>query len=80
MADDRLAPYLLIVAGIGLVLVSFPTIREATIGQLQSAEILPKLKLKNRDREIISGAGPSLSLMILGFALIGAGVLELLYS
>lgn len=75
-----MAPYFLIAVGIGFILVGFPKIRAMTVGRLQSAGILPELKLKNRDREIISGAGPDLSLMILGFALVAVGALELLNS
>ena len=71
---------MLIVVGAVLILISFPKIRASTLGRLQTAEILPKIKLKPRDQEIVSGAGPNLSLMIMGFVLMAVGVIELINS
>lgn len=80
MNSDKLAPYFLLATGAGFVLISFPKIRHYTINRLQSADYLPKIKLKPKDQELIAGAGPNLSLFIVGAALIGLGILELVYS
>ncbi|MCL5435632.1 MAG: hypothetical protein M1275_00960 [Patescibacteria group bacterium] len=80
MPSDKLAPYFLIALGAALIVISFPNIRRQTVGRLQDSEILPKINLKPRDQEILSGAGPDLSLLILGVALVALGVIEIIFS
>ena len=80
MIRQSLTPYVFMIAGSLAVLFSFPKIRLLTIGRLQRAGVVSKIKLKPKDRELFSGAGPNLSLFILGVMMIALGALELLYT
>jgi hypothetical protein len=80
VSSDKLAQYFFIVLGAATIAISFPYIRQQTIGRLQDSQILPKIKLKPTDREIISYAGPDLSLFIIGVFLIIIGFIEIIFS
>ncbi|MBI4054334.1 MAG: hypothetical protein HY397_03330 [Candidatus Doudnabacteria bacterium] len=76
MSQELLAPYLFILSGVALILLSFPGINQLIIGPLQQRGYLPLIKPK-RKRELILGAGPRLSMLLLGTFLIAAGLLLL---
>jgi hypothetical protein len=72
-----IAPYLIIVLGLIIFLLGIPNFRRATVGRLQAKDLLPAIKLKKKDREIVYAAGSDLSLMMIGAIIIVIGIYAL---
>lgn len=80
MISGRLAPYIFIIVGVLFVLSAYPKIHKQTIERLQDANILPRFKLKPKDREILAGAGKNLSLGVIGLFLIFFGIVLIVFK
>lgn len=71
---ELIFPFLTIALGIFTVAISFPKVKAMTIGRLQEQGIVPKLKPRKGETEIIYGAGPNISLFFIGIIIIIFGI------
>lgn len=69
-----------IVVGLFVASLAFKRIRKVVIDPLQEQKILPKIKARKEDLEILKGAGPDLSLLFGGAILIVIGTILIISS
>jgi len=77
---QAILPYAFIITGLFLFLQAYPGIQKRTIGRLQAADILPVVKVKPKNRELLRGAGRNLSLAVLGAFFMLVGILLIIFK